>query len=871
MSKTLKVAMALILIVAASSFAQNILYYSSMPRVSESYDSILLRTWDGVKKRNVNAFPARMVHRPKSEYPGDAVSEGISYGMYLALYSNDRAAFDSIWNAGERHMWNSGGGFYDWHKNSTGGTGQSAHPNGPASDADQDIALLLIFADELVKAGIWRGGFTSTRGATYAQRARALLETIRNTMINRVGSGNYRGTYLLPGGWGEPGETGGTINPGYFAPAFYRIFAEYEPEHAATWNALVATSYDLIERSPGYARGLLPDWCTIQGTSTGGAGYNAYFAGDAMYRDAIRVYWRLAKDYLWYGEPRAKAFLDNAMKFIESKGGPDAVNFYQMDGSLLPEDDVERLAGGTITRSRREHSHLTAGMWASAAIGTGDMALAEIYSAKLREFYEGGDYWGKAVDPTGGRFIGTGSIVNPHGNGQIPFEVNANVPEDTLRNEMYFDQFLAWFGAALLGGVTTNVWEDLKSGIPTGPPAWKVRPPALLPNWDINASEQPFRLGASFTRAMRWTFELKHTETGEVKTFSDNSDTVNVVWYGLNDANGYMTRGFYDLTITVPGLEAYKAQVWLGRPWAGSIPNLREGNRLIVDDFADGDLIPYIGNSWKTYSDGQNSVAEMKPRAASGNTSGQLEWDYEIRDGAPHPFIALDWDCRTIDLTGVDSIVIVARSRSVSSLTVPVHLIDTDDPNNYRYFADEITLTTTMRAHGLRLSSANFRQRYDGNDKNFNTVISALLGIRFHMQKDYLPEGPSRSDAIIIERMYLVGPNNVLSRIYTPPPPPPDYMAPTGDPWISVAHRANMAARYSIKRSGSTVRITLPGNMAGANAVVVDVKGRVVRRMSVSSNGRLDINARELAKGMYFVEVKKRGVATLRLHLGNVR
>ncbi|MDR2578844.1 MAG: T9SS type A sorting domain-containing protein [Chitinispirillales bacterium] len=845
--KAVKVAVAVMFVTAATAFSQLLPYPSTMPRVSDGaipYDTILLRTWHGVRERNVRAFQTGMVHRPKSETPGDAVSEGISYGMFLALYSNDQGYFNSMWAAGERYMWTSSGNYYHWRADSTGvltGTG-------PASDADQDIALLLIFADRLVKTGIWQPD-TIRNGVSYTQRARTILSTIRGGMLEDH--------FLLPGFWGRSPSI---INPGYFAPAFYRVFGEFEPEHKATWDRVIDSSYALINRSPGITRGLIPDWIRRNGTSTGGAGYNAYRNGDALYRDAIRVYWRLAKDYLWYGEPRAKAFLESAITFLESQGGPAAANFFEMDGSLLPPNDIERLAGGTITRSRREHSHLTTAMWASAAIGTGNVALAEKYSERLLSFYEGSYYWGNATDPTpdGGRMITIGGVPTL-------------VPEDTLRNETYFDQFLAWFGAALLAGVTTNVWEDLKDGIPQGPPTWRVAPSITPVSGDIDASDPnkgPLRVTASLSRSVRWAATLTHATENRSITFRGSSDSISIVWYGLSETNEYMPQGFYWLTISAAGLE-YRNRVWLGRPYAGNIPDILVGNRLLVDDFADGDLIPYIGKEWRTYSDGGNSVAVMRPTAASGNTRGQLEWDYDIRSGAQYPFIALDWDCGTMNLTGVDSIIIVARSGSVSPLTVPVHLIDTRDPNNYRYFADSITLTSTFQTHRLHLSSANFKQRYDGNDKNFNTVISALMGIRFHMQESYLPTGPSRSDAIIIQRMYLAGPPTVLSGLYTPLPPPPPYIAPPDGP-ISVKHNAARNQQYSIRRTGNTIRISLPPNLAGANASIIDIRGRVVRRETISQTGQLNITSRGLASGIYFLDVKKPGAPNLRLPLGKL-
>ncbi|MCL2219533.1 MAG: glycosyl hydrolase family 8 [Chitinispirillia bacterium] len=856
--KAFVVAMALVAAVAVPSNAQLLPYPTALPKVSSPvpYDTVLLRTWEGVKKRNIDPYTTGLVHRPKSETPHDAVSEGVSYGMLLALYCNDQAYFNKVWDAGERYMWNSEGSwgnpgnYYDWRVNRTG----EKTGTGPASDADQDIALLLIYADELVKNGVWASGFRSTRGATYAERAKTLLATIRATMIDQ-------GKYLRPGHWGGS-EDRGIINPGYFAPAFYRVFAEYEPEHKAAWDALIDGSYELIKRSPGYSRGLIPDWCTPTGATTGGAGYNAYFDGDALYRDAIRVYWRLGADYLWYKEPRAKEFLDNAMAFIESKGGPDAVNFFDMAGNLLPEEDTEGLAAGTITRNRREHSHLTAGMWAAAAIGTGDRELAKGYSDKLLEFYlPGTNYWGHAVDPSGGI-------------------------EDTLRNEMYFDQFLAWFGASMLGGVFTNVWDDLKDGVPQGPPEWKVRPPSQLANWNIDASKEPFTLGAAdaaFNRSVRWTVTLTHDSTKQFRTFSGTSDAVSMTWYGLTETGAYMPQGFYTLTISAQGLEddVYTTRIWLGRPWAGDVPKLRDGNRLLIDDFADGNIIPYIGRVWETYSDknndGGSSDAVFNPTAGSGGAGGQLEWAYNVRNGAQYPFVSLNWSCKSssgepMDLRGIDSIIIVARSKT-SQLDIAVHLIDTEDPNDYRYFEESITLTTSSAAasktHALRLSPDNFRQRLDGNGRDFNTSLSKMVAVRFHLQPD--AGSAQAADAIIIERMYLSGPDAVLSRLYTPPPPPPDYIAPVEDPIISVKYRAGNAVKYSIRKNGNTVRITLPNSMAGANARVFDVRGRVVMQANVRQSGLLEINPRNLAAGMYFLEVKKPGVAPLRVPLGNIR
>ncbi|MBN2718994.1 MAG: hypothetical protein JXX14_24315, partial [Deltaproteobacteria bacterium] len=247
-----------------------------------------------------------------------------------------------------------------------------------------------------------------------------------------------------------PGNNFGSadsLNPGYFAPAWYRIFDDFDEWDDHNWQGVIDQCYTSIEANPGYDKGLLPDWMNAWGDLLAdGPGYNAYDNGQSMFKDGIRVYWRMAADAVWFGEPRAKAFLKNAMNFLKDKAADEGTddhenspahlaNFYKMDGSQVPKSDIwEDLNGGTISRSRNEHSHLTIGMWAAAAIGAGDMDAAEAFSRQLATFYEGGDYWGLETDPSGNN-------------------------EDIEHNEMYFDQFLAWFGAAFLNGNFCNLLE----------------------------------------------------------------------------------------------------------------------------------------------------------------------------------------------------------------------------------------------------------------------------------------------------------------------------------------------------------------------------------------------------------------------------
>jgi endo-1,4-beta-D-glucanase Y len=392
---------------------------STQLRITHPYHDILEATWNGIKKRSVDAYSVPLVHRPFSEIPGDAVSEGVGYGMILALYTNDQEYFNKIWDAGEAYLLSDFGekSRYNWRADESG----AVIGGGPASDADEDIACMLIFAQHLVNLGVW-SEYTSTAGAQYGERAQLMLNSIWDDMISD-------GRYFLPGIWGGAD----LLNPGYFAPAFYRIFAAFDENSTHDWMSVIEQSYLTIAANPGASLGLLPDWSSGDGSLLiDGPGYNAFDSGNSMYKDGIRVYWRLATDYLWFGEERARSFLEKAIVFLESRGGVEQANFYDMNGTPVSADSLFVFDGGNRSRPRFEHSHLTVGMWAAAAIGSGDLGKAAEYSEELLSFYEGADYWGHMVDPLGG-------------------------VEDIAHNEMYFDQFLAWFGASLLSGVYVNI------------------------------------------------------------------------------------------------------------------------------------------------------------------------------------------------------------------------------------------------------------------------------------------------------------------------------------------------------------------------------------------------------------------------------
>ncbi|MBN1131317.1 MAG: hypothetical protein JXA71_20190, partial [Chitinispirillaceae bacterium] len=701
----------LMLFLPIGGSAQFLPFPSTMPKVADSYDSVLLKTWQGIKKRNIDPYAIPVVHRPKSELPGDAVSEGVGYGLLLALYCNDQLYFNRIWDAGERYLWQ--GEYYHWRIDENG----EVIGTGAASDAEEDIALALIVADLLVKKGVWQS-HTSPKGATYASRAQNILSTIWSQLIED-------GKYLRPGiQWGGSAF----VNPGYFAPAFYRIFAAFETERR-NWQGVIDQCYRSIAASPGYANGLVPDWMKPTGEFAGASlGYNSYADGEFCYKDGIRILWRTANDYLWNLEPRARAFLVRAAAFIKT---PDRADFYQMNGGAVTGTFT---LGNGVSRPRSEHSHLTTAMWAAAVMGAHGPSAAQAWSGELLRFYDqGNDFWGRVSDAA---------------------------LEDTLHNEMYFDQFLAWFGASLLSGTFSNLWEDLNDPHPNLPLAWKS-PPEVTPN-DVNANNTPLAIFGLINKPASWMIEIAHKDSLEaMAVFSGKGDTIRAIWYGLSSDGKAMPQGNYTVTLNVRGLAPECREIWLGRAL-----DLKEGNRIVIDNFKDLDLKPYIGNQWTRYLDSDEGKAGKSTIRFHGvetvNNVPVMRWAYRL-DGSStlgfNPYAALEWDGSTAegnpDLTGLDTILFTARS--ASPVSVSVQLVTTDI-TDWNYFEDSVSLSTTMREYALPVS--RFHLRWSGG---WTLNLTRVRAVRFQVQNV-----DGTQNEIAVGRMLFAG---ALGRLYQSPPP----------------------------------------------------------------------------------------------------
>jgi endo-1,4-beta-D-glucanase Y len=248
----------------------------------------------------------------------ETVSEGIGYGLLLAVGHNDRAVFDGLWNYYKSHR--DGNGLMNWKISgcTTSTLGQNA-----ATDADLDAAMALVQAD--------------CRWTGYSADANTLIDAIHQNETANIG-----GTSVIKPGdvWGGAGCT----NPSYFSPGYYRVFAQVQPDQASFWNAFADDSYTVLERAANASTGLVPDWTDTNGTA-GGSSDGCPKSANYTY-DAARTPWRIATDYVWWGTPRAKTWLDRVTDFIDTSGGIYQVgDGYALDGTRLSQNHNSTFTG----------------------------------------------------------------------------------------------------------------------------------------------------------------------------------------------------------------------------------------------------------------------------------------------------------------------------------------------------------------------------------------------------------------------------------------------------------------------------------------------------------------------------------------------
>ena len=203
----------------------------------------------------------------KDIYNGDVRTEGMSYGMTIAVQLGHQTEFDRIWTWVRNHMAKgcSGDkctGEIAWSCPTSGNCN-----NGGAPDGEEYFATALIFAHT-------RWGDTGK--INYATEAQWVLDLIRTKYFHT--SPNIV----------KFGSNSGVTDPSYVLPAFYQAWACFDTANAAFWNTAVTDGRAFFHNDVG-SNGVCPYQANFNGSQTAGAN-----------SDSVRCVMNIMMDYNFF-------------------------------------------------------------------------------------------------------------------------------------------------------------------------------------------------------------------------------------------------------------------------------------------------------------------------------------------------------------------------------------------------------------------------------------------------------------------------------------------------------------------------------------------------------------------------------------------
>ncbi|MEM8875355.1 MAG: glycosyl hydrolase family 8 [Planctomycetota bacterium] len=293
----------------AYAFADS--FAATVPSLTQAeMDAEIAASYDQWKARNVTSSGANGFRRVKGEnfnfggqsYPNATVSEGIGYGMLLAVYNDDQALFDDLWNYAQFHFSVNGEGLMNWLIDQNGVPVQNFNN---ATDGDLDIAFALVAAEQF-----WGG---------YRQDALDIIDAILTFNINPDNS--IRGGIV-----NSPVAT----NLSYAMPGWFRVFADFSG--VDRWNDVTDRFYEILDLSEANQGnnfvGLFPGDTTQVGVP--------YVPGEEFYGyNACRIPWRIVADYIWYGTDDALQRSADFNTFFTDVGWQSIRDGYALDGTAF--------------------------------------------------------------------------------------------------------------------------------------------------------------------------------------------------------------------------------------------------------------------------------------------------------------------------------------------------------------------------------------------------------------------------------------------------------------------------------------------------------------------------------------------------------
>jgi len=251
----------------------------------------------------------------------DARTEGMSYGMMMAVQMNRKDIFDRIWKWAKTYMYLDKGamaGYFCWSNALDG----KKNAGGPAPDGEEYFAMALFFA--AARWGDGEGIFN------YTQEARSILRVavhgeqkmwFDNHLIRFVPNCPFS-------------------DPSYHLPHFYEFFAERaDEEDRDFWKAAARASREYLVKACHPETGLAAEYADDEGKPLPKVfpdGSKIPWGNhETFFSDAYRVAANIGLDALWFGCTKELSLIArNIIRFFDGKT-LEQLHDYKIDGTEL--------------------------------------------------------------------------------------------------------------------------------------------------------------------------------------------------------------------------------------------------------------------------------------------------------------------------------------------------------------------------------------------------------------------------------------------------------------------------------------------------------------------------------------------------------
>lgn len=255
----------------------------------------------------------------------DVRTEGMSYGMMIAVQFDKKDMFDRLWRWSKKYMQHHSGsreGYFAWSCKVDG----TRNSQGPASDGELYYVTALIFASN-------RWG--NDTGINYLKEAQYILDCAMakdgTDGVTNLINMEHKLITFVPDTWGA-----GFTDPSYHVPAFYEVWARWANDgRSDLWRECAQRSRAYLHTTIHPETGLNPDYSEYDGRPKN----TGRIIGEQFRFDSWRVPMNIALDYSWACADKEwqQNYGHTIQNFLYSQGLKTFVDQYNVDGTTVRE------------------------------------------------------------------------------------------------------------------------------------------------------------------------------------------------------------------------------------------------------------------------------------------------------------------------------------------------------------------------------------------------------------------------------------------------------------------------------------------------------------------------------------------------------